>query len=88
MNENPICYGCKHRMLVKMVVVRQAQGRKDNGMIVQIGPVREEVVNSACKLAMIPVAENPYVTECSEFTPTIIEPTLRMPVKEQEGVTI
>jgi hypothetical protein len=75
-------------MVVKFAVTGQAQGRKNNGQIVQIGPVRQEVINGACKLAMIPVGENPCVLECSEFTPTIIEPTLRMPVKEQEGVTV
>ena len=79
MNDKPICYGCNHRMVVKMSVVGQAQGRQGNGNIVQLGPVRQEVVNSACKLAMVPVCENPCVLECSEFEPSIIEPKLVKP---------
>lgn len=88
MNEQPICMQCKHRMAVKMVVIGQAQENRGNGVIKLIGPVRQEVVNSACKLAMVPVCANPCVTECSEFTPTVIEPKLRMPVTEKETVTV
>ncbi len=79
MNEKPICMGCKHRMVVKFSVVGQAQLNK-NGQVHLLGPTRQEIINSACKLANVPVTENPCVLECSEFEPAAIEPKLRKPV--------
>ena len=76
MNDKPLCMDCKHRMVVKFAVVGQAQVNK-NGQIHVLGPTRQEVINSACKLAMIPICENPCVLDCSEFEPMLVEPKLR-----------
>lgn len=85
MNEQPICMQCKHRMVVKFDALMNAQGRKNNGQIVQLGPVRQEVTNSACKKGMIPIGENPRVIECSEFEVSLVELKLKAPMKEVEG---
>lgn len=66
-------------MLVKFAVTGQAQ-TNNNGKIHVIGPVRQEVENSACKLANVPITENPCVLECSEFEPAAFEPKLRKPL--------
>lgn len=88
MNDTPICMQCRHRMTVKFDALMNAQGRKNNGQIVQIGPIRQDVINHACKKGMVPISENPRVKECSEFELLLVEPKLKAPAPIDENVTV
>lgn len=79
MIDKPICEECKHRMMVKMIIVGQAQAN-NGGRIQVIGPVRQEVLQSVCKLAPIPITNNPCVVECSEFEAAEQQPELKKPI--------
>lgn len=85
MNE-PICMTCANRMAVKLRIAGQANLLNQGKLVRGIGPVVQEIENSACKLAMIPVTENPCVLECSEYTPTESKPVLFRPVAEEAKV--
>ena len=69
-------------MTVKFDALMNAQGRSGNGKIVQIGPVRQDVINHACKQGMVPISENPRVKECSEFELSLVEPKLKCPAND------
>lgn len=78
LGETPICMNCTHRMAVKMAV--QGQAQRGNGHRIEvIGNVREEITQSICRLAPLPITNNPCVIECSEFELAVTEPKLRKP---------